>query len=255
MNTPVPDDVKHLIGDGMTDSAPQDDGDLDYESFVKEYGPEATCQGEDRNDDDEGADDAHDPLAKSFPTDDEFDPPTTDRLDYAPSRHELLQLARYWTKESLSFVVNYYLFGFTGGYESRLAAISGVRLRRIARLVGDEAVQAVDKQVEDEYRWSPARSMFPHATNCWNWPGTGRVESCPTQPTSSTKRKSAAMSGESSCTAWIELTASQKCLVWRPSRKCCRKSSGGTSGKWGIRTGHCSGTNHQMRRSTRCMTK
>jgi hypothetical protein len=152
MNNAVPDDVKRLIGDDMIDIALQDD-DVDYESFIKEYSPEAICQGEDGSGD-EGADAANELGMPSIPTDDEFDPPSAEFADYWPSRNELLQLARYWTKESLSFVVNYYLFGFTGGYESRLAAISGVRLRRIARLVGDEAVQAIATQVEDEYRRS-----------------------------------------------------------------------------------------------------
>ena len=151
MNNAIPDDVKHLVGDEMMDTVPQGDGDLDYESFVKEYSPEAICQGEDQNGDDEGA---NDPLARSVPTDDEFDPPTAEFAGYWPTHHELLQLAEYWAKRSLGFSVNGILFGFYDDYESRLAAISAVRLRRIAKLVGDEAVQTVAKQVEDGYRYS-----------------------------------------------------------------------------------------------------
>ena len=151
MNNAIPDDVKHLVGDEMMDTVPQGDDDLDYESFVKEYSPEAICQGEDHNGDDEGA---NDPLARSVPTDDEFDPPTAERLDYAPTRHELIQLARYWVREDLRFVVDYYLFGFTSCSQSKLVAFGGDRLRQLEKILGDEAVQTVVEQVEDEYRWS-----------------------------------------------------------------------------------------------------
>ena len=135
----VPDAVKHLIGDQLPDNAPRGDGGLDYESFLEEYRPEAVCQDENRNDED--ADDPRDV------------PPPTECLDYVPSRHELLQLARYWVRETLSFPVNFHLFGFTGSYESKLVALGGERLRQLETVLGAEAVQSVVKQVEDEYRW------------------------------------------------------------------------------------------------------
>jgi len=119
-----------------------DSDDLDEESFFEQFRPEGECPEEIPNGSDEKGSEIRD------------DPPPAERLDYAPSRHELVQLARYWIREDLTFSVDYYLFGFTSCSQSKLVAHGGDRLRQLDKVLGDEAIEKAVKQVEDEYRYS-----------------------------------------------------------------------------------------------------
>ena len=132
---------------GMTDSARQGDDDYDPES----YRPEVTSGDEDRNG--ESSDAAPEPATTGAPADDD-DPPPTVFPDYAPTWHELRELARYWVRENLNFSVNYYLFGFTSASQSKRVAASGERLCRLEKSLGVDAVEKIVAQVEDKYRLS-----------------------------------------------------------------------------------------------------
>ena len=69
---------------------------------------------------------------------------------YTPTHHELLLLARHWAEVDLNIRFEFALFGFTGSTEIRLLPFANLRLGRIARCLGGDAVRQVIAEVEQE---------------------------------------------------------------------------------------------------------
>ena len=69
--------------------------------------------------------------------------------DFAPTRHELLQLVRYWVQKSLEIDYFFFLYGISGSDEIRVEPHAWRRVHRIAEVLGKKAVQkAVDEARE-----------------------------------------------------------------------------------------------------------
>ena len=68
--------------------------------------------------------------------------------EYIPTRHELLELVRYWHDKLLGIQVDWFFTGQSGSYESRMLAYAGRRLDRIATVIGKEATDKVVAEVE-----------------------------------------------------------------------------------------------------------
>jgi len=122
----------------VCDEPPPDDSD---EFDEKQYRPEGASHDETRSDRDGKESEASDESP-------------AERFHYAPSRRELLYLAKYWADRELSFVVDGCLFGLTGGMERRLEAASGERLFQLEKILGAETIEKAVKQVEEECRHS-----------------------------------------------------------------------------------------------------
>jgi hypothetical protein len=86
------------------------------------------------------------------PVDEVKAPEAEEVLAYPLTRDELLVLARHWAKEDLDLQLFFFFTGCTGGIECRTMAYAGHRLRRIADLLGLDAVQRAVAEVEEEAR-------------------------------------------------------------------------------------------------------
>ncbi len=72
--------------------------------------------------------------------------------EYIPTRHELLQLARYWYDTLLGIHLDWFFLAQSGSYESRMLVYAGRRLDRIAKVIGQEATDKVVAEVEAEHQ-------------------------------------------------------------------------------------------------------
>jgi hypothetical protein len=72
--------------------------------------------------------------------------------EFVPTRHELLEVARHWATELLNIETVFFFDGQTGSEEWRTEAYAQRRLERIAMSVGDEEVEKVFSEVQDEFR-------------------------------------------------------------------------------------------------------
>ena len=71
---------------------------------------------------------------------------------YVPTRHELLQLVRYWITEFLRIETFFFFEGQVGSADWRTSVYAVRRLNRIVGVLGKEAVDAVVSDVKNEFR-------------------------------------------------------------------------------------------------------
>jgi hypothetical protein len=71
---------------------------------------------------------------------------------FVPTHKELLELARYWSRELLHCDTVCFLYGYSGSSEWRLIEYANRRLERIADILGDDNVKAIFTEVENEFR-------------------------------------------------------------------------------------------------------
>jgi hypothetical protein len=69
---------------------------------------------------------------------------------FVPTRHELLELARYWTNVAVEIEYDWFLFDQVGSSDIRRQPFAWRRVGRIQELLGDEVCNVVD-QVYEEY--------------------------------------------------------------------------------------------------------
>ena len=72
--------------------------------------------------------------------------------DYVATRHELLELVRYWLNQVLSIETTFYYERQIGSDDWRIAEYGKRRLDRITKLLGWTAVEPVVSAIEDRYR-------------------------------------------------------------------------------------------------------
>ena len=85
--------------------------------------------------------------------------------DYVPTRHELMELARYWLAQRLEIALFYFETKSSGSTEYRISLYAQRRLARIADALGDDALDQVQLQVEAEFqkRFGDAWTAFRQA--------------------------------------------------------------------------------------------
>jgi len=71
---------------------------------------------------------------------------------YTLTRHELLQLVKYWYREALDDEWYFFIFGQTGSSEFRRGNFARRRIRRAATAIGQEAVDQAIKEVREEFK-------------------------------------------------------------------------------------------------------
>jgi hypothetical protein len=72
--------------------------------------------------------------------------------DFVPTLHELKQLALYWTNEQLEHEFALFAYQQGGSSERRYWNLIDSRLNRLAEILGEEAMQQVDKDAVASYR-------------------------------------------------------------------------------------------------------
>ena len=71
--------------------------------------------------------------------------------EFDPTRHELIQLVKYWAEVAFRIEYEWFLTGCTGSTEMRLKPFAWNRIGRIAEHLGDEEVKKVLHEVYDEF--------------------------------------------------------------------------------------------------------
>ena len=61
--------------------------------------------------------------------------------EFVPTRHELLELARFWAREDLEIQLGWFLYGQTGSTDLRVSSYAIRRINRIADLLGQDVVK------------------------------------------------------------------------------------------------------------------
>ena len=148
----ISNDVTQKAGGQVTDNPQLDDGTNDNVGFIEWYRRQRDNLGENRNDSNDGlgvvrtgglvigfVDAVNGPGARPCP-------------EFVPTRHEVLEIARYWGSELLDNQIYWFLYGQTGSDEIRIMAFAEARLDRIAAILGTESVTAVWEQVEHKFR-------------------------------------------------------------------------------------------------------
>ena len=77
-----------------------------------------------------------------------------EELPFMPTRHELLELVKYWVREILNVQYFWFLYAGTGSTEMRVESFAWRRIKRIAELLGDDAVKGAFDEAEGEFRKS-----------------------------------------------------------------------------------------------------
>jgi hypothetical protein len=88
---------------------------------------------------------------------------------YVPTRHELVQLVKYWYGRILHDNWAYFITSQTGSSEARLCAFSKNRIFRAQAAIGKEAVDRAIKEVSEEFRTKVVKDdrlweVFEHGT-------------------------------------------------------------------------------------------
>lgn len=78
-------------------------------------------------------------------------PDSAEVPDFAPTRHELIQLVKYWATVALGLQFDYFLYSSTGSTEWRLGAFASRRINRIAIPLGEVEVQKAIREAEDKF--------------------------------------------------------------------------------------------------------
>ena len=74
---------------------------------------------------------------------------------FVPTRHELVQIVKYWERIWIENEFFMYWTSQTGSSEMRLSAFAGVRVNRIAEVLGDAEVKAAINEVWEEFGKTP----------------------------------------------------------------------------------------------------
>src|SRR5437660_9862364 len=67
---------------------------------------------------------------------------------FMPTRHELIQLVKYWQKERIRSGWDFFLSGCTGSIEASLYTFAEVRINHLREVIGGEDV---DKAISEAY--------------------------------------------------------------------------------------------------------
>jgi len=78
-------------------------------------------------------------------------PDSAEMPEFVPTRHELVQLAKYWATLDLDDLFDFFLYGQTGSSEWRRVAFARRRICRIATVLGEEEVQKAVEEAEKEF--------------------------------------------------------------------------------------------------------
>jgi hypothetical protein len=78
-------------------------------------------------------------------------PDSAEIPDFVPTRHELIQLVKYWATLELHQLFGFFLHGQTGSNERRRHAFAGRRIQRIAKALGQEEVRKAAEEAEKEF--------------------------------------------------------------------------------------------------------
>ncbi len=78
--------------------------------------------------------------------------------DFVPTRHELLELVKYWETERLVIMWSWGMYGLTGSSETRVEPYGRRRIARIEELLGGEEVRKASDEAlllyrEERERW------------------------------------------------------------------------------------------------------
>lgn len=71
--------------------------------------------------------------------------------DFVPTRHELVQLIKYWATVDLENEFYFFLYTQTGSNDSRRGAFARRRISRIATILGEEEVRKAIEEAGQEY--------------------------------------------------------------------------------------------------------
>jgi len=71
---------------------------------------------------------------------------------YVPTRHEVVELVKYWYRRVLDNSWFFFVCGGTGSSEWRLKAFAGRRFDRAEAAIGKEAVDAAIQDAREEFR-------------------------------------------------------------------------------------------------------
>lgn len=94
-------------------------------------------------------------------------PDSAEIPDFAPTRHELIQLVKYWDTLRLDQLFYFFVVGQVGFCDSRRSAFASRRISRIATLLGEDEVQKAIQEAEEEFskRTDPrAWAIFKNGT-------------------------------------------------------------------------------------------
>lgn len=78
-------------------------------------------------------------------------PDSAEIPDFAPTRHELIHLVKYWANVALGYQFDFFSFGQTGSTPRRRELFACCRIRRIATLLGEEEVRKAIQEAEEEF--------------------------------------------------------------------------------------------------------
>jgi len=71
--------------------------------------------------------------------------------DFVPTRHELIQIVKYWAKERVDNAWFFFVTGQTGSSEWRINLFAERRIDRIAEILGEDEVEKAIDEVFAEF--------------------------------------------------------------------------------------------------------
>jgi hypothetical protein len=80
----------------------------------------------------------------------EVNGPGAAEVVFMPTRHEAVQLAKYWFQVAIEIEYRWFLFDQVDSNESLLKAFAYRRVRTIAKVIGEVEVREANRQVEEE---------------------------------------------------------------------------------------------------------
>jgi hypothetical protein len=81
---------------------------------------------------------------------DEVNGPGAEEVPFVPTKHELIQLVKYWTKIAFDIEYFWFLYQQYGSSESRQRNFAWRRIGRIASAMGEADVKKVIDEISDE---------------------------------------------------------------------------------------------------------
>lgn len=78
-------------------------------------------------------------------------PDSVEMPGFVPTRHELIQLVKYWATLDLDQQFYFFLYTQTGSDDRRRGAFARRRISRIATILGEEEVQKAMQEAQREY--------------------------------------------------------------------------------------------------------
>ena len=81
------------------------------------------------------------------------------KCPFVPTRHELIQLVKYWYGRLLDVDWYWFLYALTGSIEVRLRVFAYRRIGRAATAIGQEAVNRAIEEVREEFRKSTDKRL------------------------------------------------------------------------------------------------